>query len=74
MKLRVECYSGHRLDEEPRALWLGSRRLEVNEVIDRWLDPRHRYFKVLTDDGQFILRQDHDTGEWELSASAPRAG
>ena len=69
MKIRVECYAGHRGEQEPRALMLGERRLEVRELLDRWLDPAHRYFKVRVDDGQvFILRHDEGTGEWELAA------
>lgn len=69
MKIRVECYAGHRGDQEPRAFLLGERRLEVRELLDGWLDPAYRYFKVRVDDGQvFILRHDEGTGEWELAA------
>ena len=69
MKIRVECYAGQRADEEPRAFELGKRRFLVNEILDRWLDPRHRYFKVKVDDGrQFVLRHDVASGDWELAA------
>jgi hypothetical protein len=69
MKIRVECHAGHLGDQEPRAFVLGERRLEVRGLLDRWLDPAHRYFKVRVDDGQiFILRHDEGTGEWELAA------
>lgn len=69
MKIRVECHAGHRGDQEPLAFMLGERRLEVRELLDRWLDPAHRYFKVLVEDGQvFILHHDEGTGEWELAA------
>ncbi len=62
MKIRVECHACHRGDQKPRALLLRERRLEVREVLDRWLDPAHRYFKVRVDDGQvFILRHDEGT-------------
>jgi hypothetical protein len=81
MKLQVECYAGYRGEEEPRALWLGERRFDVVEVLDRWLNPRHRYFKVKIDDGrQYILRHDTPSGEWELAGlvgperSAPIGG
>jgi hypothetical protein len=68
MKIRVECHAGYRGDEEPRAFTLGERRFAVLEVLDRWLDPRHRYFKVLADDGRkFILRQDTASGDWEVA-------
>ncbi len=68
MRIAVECYSGYRGEQEPRAFTLGERRFEVRELVDRWLHPAHRYFKVRVDDGrQFILRQDGDSGEWELA-------
>ena len=69
MKVRVECYAGHRGDEEPRAFTLGERRFDVLAIEDRWLHPKHRYFKVLVDDGRrFVLRHDSASGEWELAA------
>ena len=42
----VECYAGHRADTEPRYLHIGQRVVAVTEIIDRWLDPTHRYFKL----------------------------
>jgi len=69
MKIRVYCYAGYRGEEEPRALDLGERHLEVIEIIDRWLDPDHRYFKVHAHDGKlYILRHDERAGEWEMTA------
>jgi hypothetical protein len=41
--------------------------VEVVEVIDRWLGPDHRYFKLKGDDGgQYILRHDEPSDRWEL--------
>ncbi len=34
--IRVECYSGYRADEQPRAVHLAGERLEVDDVVDRW--------------------------------------
>jgi hypothetical protein len=69
MKLKVECYAGYRGDEEPRAFALGERRLDVQEILDRWVAPDHRYFKVAASDGDtYILRHDDATGEWTLGA------
>jgi hypothetical protein len=40
----------------------------VVEVLDRWLAPDHRYFKVKGDDGdEYIVRQDTASDEWELT-------
>jgi hypothetical protein len=69
MKIRVECYAGYRGEAEPRGFTLGERRFAVVEILDRWIDPRRRYFKVrVDDDRRFILRHDSASGEWELAA------
>lgn len=69
MEIRVESYAGYRDQEEPWAFWLGERQLEVAELIDRWLSPEHRYFKLRATDGDFyILRYDEAQGIWELGA------
>jgi hypothetical protein len=68
MRVRVECYAGYRGEETPRRFSVGERRVEVAEVVDRWLAPDHRYFKLRGDDGAlYILRRDPDEGEWELT-------
>ena len=66
--VRVECYAGNRGDEAPRTLILGERRIAVVEVLDRWLAPDHRYFKIKGDDGDvYIVRYSNATDEWELT-------
>lgn len=73
MKIRVECHAGYRGDEEPRAFILGETRFTVLEILDRWLAPDHRYFKVRIDDGRaFVLRHDVASGDWELAALVGR--
>ena len=53
--LRVDCYSGQ-------------REVTVTEIIDRWLDPRHRYFKLRGDDGGiYLLRQDTVEDRWKIT-------
>jgi hypothetical protein len=69
MPIRVECYSGYRGEQEPLAFWLGERRLNVHEVVDRWFAPEQRWFKVDADDGNmYVLRHDEPSGEWEIVA------
>lgn len=66
-KLHVECYSGYRGEETPRRFWLGHRCVQVDRVLDRWLAPDHRYFKLLGDDGGvYILRHDACGNQWEM--------
>lgn len=68
LTLQVECYAGYRGEETPRRFHIGTRSIEVVEVIDRWLSPDHRYFKVLGDDeGIYILRYDTSANRWELT-------
>jgi hypothetical protein len=68
MALRVECYAGHRGEETPRRFHIGTRRIDVVEVLDRWLEPELRYFKVMGDDGAvYILRHDVGLATWDLT-------
>lgn len=68
MDVRVDCYAGYRGEETPRRFRLGAREVAVAEVLDRWLAPDHRYFKVRGDDGaRYILRHDVASGRWELT-------
>ena len=65
--VRVECYAGHRGEETPRRIVLGDSAFDVAEIPDRWLAPDHRYFKIRTaDEDTYILRQDTESGDWEL--------
>lgn len=67
-QVKVACYSGYRGEEEPRRFTKSGVTLDIAEIIDRWLDPNHRYFKVLaSDDGVYILRHDTNTGLWEAT-------
>jgi hypothetical protein len=68
LRIRVECYAGYRGEETPRRFWTGERKIEVQEVLDRWLAPDHRYFKILGDDGDvYILRHDMRSWDWGLT-------
>lgn len=67
MQIEVRCYAGYRGEETPRELQLGRRRIVVESVLDRWLAPDHRYFKLRGDDGgEYIVRHDPHLASWEL--------
>ena len=67
MQIRVDCYAGYRGEETPRQIKMADYTIEVIEVLDRWLAPDHRYFKLLGDDGAtYIIRHDSVSGQWEL--------
>ncbi len=68
LAITVECYAGHRGEQEPRRLILDGRTIEVAAVVDRWLAPGHRYFKLRDPDGAiWIVRHDSGSGQWELT-------
>lgn len=68
MKIKVTCYAGYRGEETPRIIRFQSRTIEVKKVLDRWLNPDYRYFKLLgNDDGIYIVRHDINTGDWGLT-------
>lgn len=68
MKIRVECYSGYRGEEAPRYILTENRKIEVKKIIDRWIAPDHRYFKILgADRAIYIIRHDQETWQWELT-------
>lgn len=58
----VECYSGFKSNERPRAFVFRGKRHEIREILDRWYegtaDPRIpwvNYFKVRTEGGEEYL-------------------
>lgn len=63
----VICHAGYRGEETPRRFEMGSRTVEVAEVVDRWLAPDHRYFKVRgSDQATYVLRHGVTSDVWEL--------
>jgi hypothetical protein len=64
----VECYAGHRGEQTPRTLILGDRRIAVTAVVDAWLAPDYRYFKLRCTDGDtYLVRHDERSNTWELT-------
>jgi hypothetical protein len=68
MRIQVSCYAGHRGEQEPRQLDFDGRQVVVTDVLDRWLEPTYRYFKVRGEDGAtYIVRHDEPTDAWTLT-------
>jgi len=68
LSIDVECYAGHRGEQTPRTLILGDRHIDVAEVLDAWLAPDHRYFKLRGEDGDtYLVRRDERSDTWELT-------
>ncbi len=65
--LKVECYSGYRLNERPVAFSLMGRRYRVEEIVDRWYGEGANYFKVRADDKNiYLLKYDEWKDRWDL--------
>lgn len=68
LAIDVECYAGYRGEQTPRRFVLAGVRVEVADVLDCWLAPNHRYFKVQDAEGALcILRHDVESELWELT-------
>jgi hypothetical protein len=66
-RIQVECYCGYRGEETPRRFWIGPRCVRVRKILDQWLAPDHRYFKLMGDDADYyILRHDSYGDKWSL--------
>jgi len=69
--VKVECYSGYRVNERPVAFTINecdyTRSFKVREVIDRWFGESADYFKVIADDENiYLLKYDSRQDDWDL--------
>lgn len=66
--VRVECYAGYRGEERPVRFFLNKRCIEITEILDQWIGPDYRYFKLRgDDDGIYVLRHLSDENTWDLT-------
>lgn len=72
LKLKVECYSGHKADERPRRFAASvpdARALEVKEVLDQWYGVGYQCFKVLAEDNNLYVLKHHEKDDlWTLES------
>ena len=69
--VKVECYSGYRVNERPVAFTINecddTRSFKIREVIDRWFGETADYFKVIADDENiYLLKYDNRQDTWDL--------
>jgi hypothetical protein len=68
MNICVHTFPGWRGETEPHVFFVGSRRLLVAGIVDRWTQHPLRYFEVVCEDGRrFLLCHDTDRRTWELA-------
>ena len=64
----VECYSGYRYGERPRALRWQGERLKIKEIQFQERRPQGWFFRILTNSGQiFDLLFDEGKDTWEIN-------
>ena len=67
MQIEVECYAGYRGEETPRRIRMATYMIDIKEIVDRWIAPDHRYFKVIgNDNATYIIRHETTTWQWDL--------
>jgi hypothetical protein len=67
IRIEVDCYAGYRGEQTPRRIRFAAGPVDVREILDRWLSPDHRYFKIRGDDAAvYIIRHDVRKWIWEL--------
>lgn len=72
VRVQVECRRG----ADPRAFFMGGRRLHVMRVLERVSEDAHRDYRVRVPGGrEFVLRLDLKSGGWTLARiiEAPRS-
>ncbi len=64
VRVQVECRRG----SDPRAFFMGGRRLHVMRVLERVDEDARRSYRVRVPDGrEFVLRLDLKSGGWTLA-------
>jgi hypothetical protein len=75
--IKVEYYSGYKVNERPVAFVYQGKRWHVADIIDRWYEgeikpgrPAMDYFKVRTAEGnEFLLRYNSLFDAWAVLVS-----
>jgi len=69
MKIRVDGYSGYKLNERPTRFALDGHEYDVKDLLDQWFSSDSTYFKVRAGDGNdYILRYHSASDEWTLES------
>jgi hypothetical protein len=67
-KVSVEYACDQEIENRLTAFSIGTRRIMIREIVDRWPAAGYSYIKLLGDDGaQYILRHDEISHCWEMT-------
>lgn len=68
LSIQVEQDLSQGSEEIPKIMFLGSRKISVDDIIDRWINDDHRYYKIRgSDGGIYILCYDVPEEIWHLT-------
>jgi hypothetical protein len=68
MDYRVECYSGWKYGERPKALISEEARYEIVEILKSWRTPDEICFHVrIVEGASFELIYDESRDQWRVS-------
>lgn len=69
MNIKVQCYSGYKLNERPLAFTLNGREYRVENILDQWYGEDYIYFKLWADDQNiYLLKYQETVDVWTLEA------
>lgn len=67
VNVTVHCYAGYRAEEQPRSFIRDEEKHVIIELLECWIDPEYRYFKVMDEDNRhYLLRYHTKSDSWEL--------
>ena len=67
MELRVTHFKDQNGESIPTSFTIDEIRFNILEILDRWGGTDHRYFKIVTGNGEiYILRHDLYTDIWSI--------
>jgi hypothetical protein len=71
MLCRVQPYSGFRLHERPRRFTWGETWVEIERIMEQWMIPVSRCFKVGVGDRVYRLENRQGQDAWEVELISP---
>jgi hypothetical protein len=69
MNIRVECYSGYKVNERPIKFWIDENVLFVDAIEDQWRGADATFFRVRADDGNtYVISYNETANVWSLTS------
>ncbi|MDY7038404.1 MAG: hypothetical protein SV375_19880 [Thermodesulfobacteriota bacterium] len=63
--IKVIAYSGYKANERPLSFTIDDQRLEVRDIMGRWVEADKDFFKVIANDNKiYTLSWNRETDLW----------